>query len=94
MKYILSDDIEIGMIEKPVIRRVDSILKYTKDGAFDIPTLITSVAMDYFSGNISLEDAKIKLYQGGHLIGSESNTDVLKRLKESLKGNERFYEYI
>ncbi len=94
MKYILSDDIKIGMIEKPIIRRVDDILKYTKDGAFDIPTLITSVAMDYFSGNISLEDAKMELYQGGHLIGSESNLDILKRLKESLQGNERFYEYI
>lgn len=89
-----NNDVKAGMIEKPIIRRVDSILRYTEDGAFDIPTMITSVAMDYFSCNIALEDAKMELYQGGHLMGTESNEDILKYLKESLKGNERFYEFI
>lgn len=82
------------MIEKPIIKRKNAILRYTKNEAFDMPTLIPSVAMDYFSGTITLETATQKLIHANHLIGCESKEEVFVLLKKSLTGNERFFEPI
>lgn len=82
------------MIEKPIIKKKDIGLRYTENGAFDIPTFIPSVAINYFSGKISLKNAKKELIRGGHMIGCESDEEVLSELKRSLKGNERFFTYL
>jgi len=82
------------MIKNPTIIRKPVILRYTENGAFDIPTFITSVAIDYFSGKVSINEAKINLIKGGHMIGSENNDIVINKLQCQLKGNERYFEYI
>jgi len=82
------------MIEKPILKRKQCELRFTKNGAFDIPGFKASVAMDYFAGSISLLDARRKLLVGGHLIGYETPEDVFILLKDALKGSERFYEVI
>ena len=83
------------MIEKPILVRKPSELRYTKNGAFDIPTYITSVAMSYFSGSISLKGAALKLLQGGHDYLAHSKDEVLvAKLRKSLEGNERFFDYL
>lgn len=59
------------MIEKPIIERKPTVLTYTEDGAFDIPTYVASVAINYFSGTVFLKDSKMKLLKGEHTVGCE-----------------------
>lgn len=82
------------MIEKPIIRRKDTVLRYTENGAFDIPNFISSVAMDYFSGNISLASVRRELIDGRELHGWVGDDVLVSFLKENLKGWERFYDYL
>lgn len=94
LKEFLAKNDGNGIIEKPILVRKNTTLQYTENGAFDIPTFIPSVAMDYFSGNISLEIAKRELIKGNHLIGCESNEEILAELYDSLKGNEKYFKPI
>jgi len=82
------------MNKNPIIIRKPIVLRYTKNGAFDIPTFTASVAIDYFSGEISINEAKTNLIIGGHIIGCEDNIDIINELQYQLKNNERFFEYI
>jgi len=83
------------MIETPILEKKAVTLVYLPNGAFDIPTFTTSVAMDYFSGAISLKDARSEFLRGGHtLIGVSSDEELVETMRKSLSGNERFFDYV
>lgn len=82
------------LIEKPIIKRKDIGLVSKENGAFDIPTILPSVAIDYFSGEISFEQARRKLIKANHWVANSSEDELLAELKNALIGAEKYYEYI
>lgn len=82
------------LIERPIIKKKERQLTYTKEGAFDIPTLLCSVAIDYFSKEITFKHAKRKLLDANNWAAMESDENILSVLNDALKGNERFFEYL
>lgn len=83
------------MIEKPIIKRKPVILQHLPSGAFDIPNFNTHFALEYFSGNVSLETVRKEFWKNGSLtIWSLSDEELVAKLKENLIGKERFFDYI
>lgn len=82
------------LIEKPIIKRKDIGLSFKENGAFDIPTILPGVAIDYFSGEISFEQARRKLIKANHWVANSSEDELLAELKNALIGAEQYYEYL
>lgn len=82
------------LIEKPFIKRKDIGLAFKENGAFDIPTILPSVAIYYFSGEISFEQARRKLIKANHWVANSSDDEMLAELKSALIGAEKYYEYL
>lgn len=82
------------LIEKPIIKRKDIGLAFTENGAFEIPAILSSVAIDYFSGEISFEQARRKLIKANHWVANRSDEELLSELKSALIGAEKYFEYL
>lgn len=78
---------------KPILREA-TLPQKNERGAFNIPGFITSVAIKYFSGKITVRNAKNELVNGGHFIGGETMEETYETLWNVLKGNEKYYELV
>jgi len=82
------------MIAKPIIRRKPVILSRLPNGAFDIPNFKSHLAMEYFSGNASLETIRRELTKNGGMPWLLSDEELVAELRKNLVGKERFFTFV
>lgn len=82
------------MIGTPIIKRKPVILSRLPNGGFDIPNFDTHLAMEYFSGNASLETIRRELAKNGAMIWLFSDEELITKLRKNLVGKERFFTFI
>lgn len=84
---------DADFINKPVLKRNEE-LERLENGAFDIPNIKTSMAIDYFSGKIPMSEVRRKFINELYDYRVLHDEDIKWELKQALIGKERFFEVI